>query len=549
MVETAERRRVVTKIPADAGKSSRIEFGKRIKVAAYCRVSTDDEDQLNSYRVQKDYYTRYIANNEKWEFVDVYADEGITGTQVKKRDEFLRMIKDCEKGKIDMILTKSVSRFARNIVDSLSYVRKLKAMGIAIYFEEQNINSLKEDSETYIGIYSVMAQTESENISANVKWGISKRMENGTYCSNMNMFGYRRDKITKEITIVESEAEVVRWIFNLFLDGKSALQIKNWLEENGIKTFYGKSVWQTTSILAILQNEKYCGDVMYQKTYCVDCLTKKKKVNNGQKTKYLVVNDHPAIIPRDIFKAAMAEFARRNALRSKSDNTISCRGRYSAKYVLSELLICEECGSHFRRKTNKKKDGVHHYWRCISRLDHKDKYCDFSKGLEEKNLQAAICRAISRVLQGREDGYELLKSKLIYATSDVNTDELYLVEKGIHDEQIRIEELADLAIQSKFNKDKYTEAIADCSQRIKDLRERRDMLMTHIKCNEKAREEIERIENYTKQMKPVMTEFNDAIIHRIVNSIQVTKDLNLRIFIKGGAEIVEPLFPPAEESA
>ena len=549
MVETAERRRVVTKIPADAGKSSRIEFGKRIKVAAYCRVSTDDEDQLNSYRVQKDYYTRYIANNEKWEFVDVYADEGITGTQVKKRDEFLRMIKDCEKGKIDMILTKSVSRFARNIVDSLSFVRKLKAMGIAIYFEEQNINSLKEDSETYIGIYSVMAQSESENISANVKWGISKRMENGTYCSNMNMFGYRRDKITKEITIVESEAEVVRWIFNLFLDGKSALQIKNWLEENGIKTFYGKSVWQTTSILAILQNEKYCGDVMYQKTYCVDCLTKKKKVNNGQKTKYLVVNDHPAIIPRDVFKAAMAEFARRNALRSKSDNTISCRGRYSAKYVLSELLICEDCGSHFRRKTNKKKDGVHHYWRCISRLDHKDKYCDFSTGLEEKNLQATICRAISRVLQGREDGYELLKSKLIYATSDVDTDELYLVEKGIHDEQVRIEELADLAIQSKCNKDKYTEAIADCSQRIKDLRERRDMLVAHIRCNEKAREEIERIENYTKQMKPVMTEFDDAIIHRIVNSIHVTKDLNLRIFIKGGAEIIEPLFPDEEESA
>ena len=549
MVETAERRRVVTKIPADAGKSSRIEFGKRIKVAAYCRVSTDDEDQLNSYRVQKDYYTRYIANNEKWEFVDVYADEGITGTQVKKRDEFLRMIKDCEKGKIDMILTKSVSRFARNIVDSLSYVRKLKAMGIAIYFEEQNINSLKEDSETYIGIYSVMAQTESENISANVKWGISKRMENGTYCSNMNMFGYRRDKITKEITIVESEAEVIRWIFNLYLDGKSAFQIKQWLEENNIKTYTGKSTWQTTSIHAILQNEKYCGDVMYQKTYCVDCLTKKKKVNNGQKTKYLVVNDHPAIIPRDVFKAAMAEFARRNALRSKSDNTISCRGRYSAKYVLSELLICEECGSHFRRKTVKKKDGVHHYWRCISRLDHKDKYCDFSKGLEEKKLQAAICRAISRVLQGREDGYELLKSKLIYATSDVDTDELYLVEKGIHDEQIRIEELADLAIQSKFNKDKYTEAIADCSQRIKDLRERRDMLMTQIKCNEKAREELERIENYTKQLKPVMTEFDDAIIHRIINSIQVTKDLNLRIFIKGGAEIVEPLFPPEEESA
>ena len=208
--------RIVTKIPADIRKTQRVEPGKKIKVAAYCRVSTDAEDQLNSYHAQMTYYKKHISSNDKWEYAGIYADEGISGTQVRKRDAFLRMIKDCEKGKIDMILTKSVSRFARNIVDSLQFVRMLKSMGIAIYFEEQNINSLKEESEVYIGIHSVMAQTESENISANVKWGIGKRMENGTYHSNMNMYGYRRDKLTKEVRIVPEEAEVVRTIYRFF---------------------------------------------------------------------------------------------------------------------------------------------------------------------------------------------------------------------------------------------------------------------------------------------------------------------------------------------
>ena len=179
METAAPRQKIVTKIEANPALVSRKNSNRPLNVAAYCRVSTDAEDQINSYRAQVSYYTEHISQNPKWRFVDVYADEGITGTMVKKRENFLRMIKDCEKGKIDMILTKSVSRFARNIVDSISYIRKLKAMGIGIYFEEQNIDSLKEDSETYIGIYSVMAQSESENISANVSWGIRKRMQNG----------------------------------------------------------------------------------------------------------------------------------------------------------------------------------------------------------------------------------------------------------------------------------------------------------------------------------------------------------------------------------
>ncbi len=254
-----------------------------------------------------------------------------------------------------MILTKSVSRFARNIVDSLQFVRMLKSMGIAIYFEEQNINSLKEESEVYIGIHSVMAQTESENISANVKWGIGKRMENGTHHSNMNMYGYRRDKLTKEVRIVPEEAEVVRTIYRFFLDGMSTHQIKEYLEKSNIKTYSGGSEWRQSAIINILKNEKYCGDVLYQKTYILDCISKKKITNNGDKTRYLVQNDHEPIISRDIFYAAQAEFAKRNTKRSTSDFAVTSKGRYSGKYAFLELLICDECGGKFKRKTVKKR--------------------------------------------------------------------------------------------------------------------------------------------------------------------------------------------------
>ena len=539
-----ENKKIVTKIPADARKASRVEPGRKLKVAAYCRVSTDDEDQLNSYRVQKDYYSKHIISNDNWEFAGVYADEGITGTQVKKRDDFLRMIKDCEKGKIDMILTKSVSRFARNIVDSITFVRKLKAMGISIYFEEQNIDSLKEDSETYIGIYSVMAQSESENISANVKWGISKRMENGTYCCNMNMFGYRRDKITKKVYIIPEEAEVVRTIFRYFLDGMSIYQIKHFLEDSGFKTFSGGDTWHKTTILNMLQNEKYCGDIMYQKTYCVDCISKKKKVNNGQKARYLVQDDHEAIITRDVFYAVQAEIAKRNTERKKSELFSTTKGRYSGKYALSELLVCGCCTGHYRRKTVKKKDGVMHYWRCSSRLEHADKYCSNSIGLEEDAVKDAVCRALSRVLKRREKGYEVVNSHLIYAASaDERSEDMYFIDKGIRDEEQRIMDLSKLARESGNNQEKFEAAIADCTKRIKILREKKEQVIRQLNFNEEAKREMDRIKAYLAEDRAVVDKFDDSTVRRLVNQIVVSEDLKLTIYIKGGYEIEEQYLP------
>lgn len=267
--------RTVTKIEANPLLSAKKNEFKQLNVAAYCRVSTDSEDQLQSYEAQVNYYRDHICKNPKWRFAGIYADEGITGTVVNKRERFKEMIKDCEKGKIDLILTKSVSRFARNTVDSLNYVRKLKAMGIGVFFEEQNIDTLTTDSEMFIGLYSVMAQSESENISANVKWGIQQRMKNGTYSFNYRTYGYRKGE-DGEPEIVPEEAEIVKRIFNLYLDGYSVDKIASYLNENGVKSKTGTE-WKKATVQGILINEKYVGDLLMQKTFSTDCISKKTK--------------------------------------------------------------------------------------------------------------------------------------------------------------------------------------------------------------------------------------------------------------------------------
>ena len=243
-------------------KSGKNEY-KQINVAAYCRVSTDSDDQLQSYEAQVEYYTDHICKNPKWHFVGIYADEGITGTVVSKRERFKDMIRDCEKGKIDLILTKSVSRFARNTVDSLNYVRKLKAMNIGVYFEEQNIDTLTTDSEMFIGLYSVMAQSESENISANVKWGVRQRMKNGTFGFNFNTYGYRKGE-NGEPEVVPEEAEYVKKMFDLYLDGYSTRKIADYLNEQGAITRRGNE-WNERGVQRALSNEKYIGDMLMQK--------------------------------------------------------------------------------------------------------------------------------------------------------------------------------------------------------------------------------------------------------------------------------------------
>lgn len=531
-------------IEADSELSKKNDTNRILKVAAYCRVSTDDEDQLNSCHTQMAYYTEYIKRNPRWRFAGIYADEGITGTKVKKRDEFLRMIADCEKGKIDLIITKSVSRYARNIVDCISYIRKLKALGIGIYFEEQNINSLTEDSEVYIGIYGVLAQSESENISANVKWGINKRMQNGTYSCRFNLLGYRRDKETKEIYIVPEEAEVVRMIFQMYLQGKSLGQIKAYLESNDIKTINGRSVWDKSTIKGILINEKYVGDVIFQKTYREDCISKKSKINRGEVDRYLIMDNHPAIIDRETFNLVRKEMVRRSSKRRSSDRAITELGKYSGKYALSELLTCDVCGGPFRRKTWSRKGIKKIYWRCLRHTEKGDNGCPQSRGIEETVLHNAICRGLTNCIPETVEVKNMVALMLACATSkDKMLMEWQEVQKEIKEQMRKADAAETMCIKTQGNKEPYMEQIKKCYASIAQLRERDAELKKKLERNEEFQTELKQIGEWIEADEISFAEYNDDIVRYLVDSICITEDFKLVINMKGGDTVVEEIYP------
>ena len=462
--------RTITKIEANPILSSRKDEYRRLRVAAYCRVSTDEEDQLNSLETQMQYYTSKIAENPNWTMVGIYADEGITGTRADKRDKFMKLMRDCQKGKVDYILTKSTSRFARNTVDSLTWIRKLRAIGIGVYFEEQNLDSSKVENETLIGFFSVMAQSESESISGNVKWGIHKRMRNGTYAVQFNMLGYKRGD-DGEPYIIPEEAEVVREMFNRFLDGASLGQLKDFLESKKVLTRRGKSEWSISVIRGMLSNEKYVGDILYQKTYRADCISKKVKVNRGEMTRYLVSNNHAPIIDRDTFNLVQAELSRRTSKNKKMDSAITEQGKYSGKFALSELLICGSCGSAYRRNSKVAKGKTTYYWRCVNRVEHGMKYCKDSAGVEEKMLQESICRCLSKMLEDSQEVYSLIQSNLTYAVSGNSAAlDMHLIETQMKQVKQDADNMMEKMSKTEGSTELYEKALSELFEQLVALR-------------------------------------------------------------------------------
>ncbi len=379
---------------------------KTLRVAAYCRVSTLLEQQESSFEAQKSRYTEMILSNPNWNMAGIYADDGISGTDMRKRDEFNRMLQDCEAGKIDLVLTKSISRFARNTADMLNVIRRLRAKEIAIYFEKERINTLEDTGEMLVTILGSQAQEESRNLSENTRWGIARRFENGTVMVNHKKFmGYTKNE-DGELVIVPEEAEVVRLIFRLYLEGMSVAGIKRHLEGKGILTATGLNKWNEATIYQMLSNEKYMGDALLQKTYTADYLTKKKLKNNGEIRQYYITDDHEAIIPREIFHAVQQEM-RRRAERHRPALTKQAKEKkkgYSSKYILSNLLLCGECGHPYRRLTWTRNGEKRIVWRCASRAEHGTKYCQHSATLEEGPLQRAVMQAIRRVARDSEFG-------------------------------------------------------------------------------------------------------------------------------------------------
>ena len=357
-----EVEKTVTVIPARNRQCEKSELPsrKKLRVAAYCRVSTDQEDQLHSFDAQVDYYTKYIQNHEDYEMAGIYADEGISGTNTKKREQFKRMVADCERGKIDMIITKSISRFARNTQDCLMYSRKLKNLGIGIVFEKENINTMDSTGELLFTILSSLAQDESRNISENCKWGIRSKFKNGEMHINTSKFlGYDKDEDGK-LVINEDEAKTVRRIYGEFLGGRNPQEIAKGLEDDGVLGCQGQTRWYTTTVIGILKNEKHMGDALLQKTYTADFLTKKQVKNHGEIAQVYVKNSHTGIIDKETWDAVQEEFGRRDAFMKRHG---------LAKYVygsdcnpFTSKIFCGECGSSYTKHSWKKR-GVEQ-WQC-----------------------------------------------------------------------------------------------------------------------------------------------------------------------------------------
>lgn len=427
--------RTVTVIPPTINpltRTSTTSIEKR-KVAAYARVSTDSEEQLTSYEAQIDYYTKYINRNPEWQFVKVYTDEGITATNTKRRDGFNEMVADALAGKIDLIVTKSVSRFARNTVDSLTTVRELKANGVEVYFEKENIYTFDGKGELLITIMSSLAQEESRSISENVTWGQRKRFADGKVTMPFKHFlGYDRGEDGAPI-INEKEAEIVRLIYKLFLHGKTAVGICRHLESLGIPTPSGKTKWRQSTVLSILQNEKYKGDALLQKKFTVDFLTKKQKVNEGEVPQYYVEGSHPAIINSNEFDMVQAEIARRQSL-----------GRsYSGTSIFASKLICGDCGGFYGKKVWHSTDAYRkEIWRCNNKFNGESK-CG-TQTLDTDTIKQLFLKAYNQLMKNRQ---QLIEACEVMRTTVNNCERLDAEIENLNEEIQVVAELVNQCIK------------------------------------------------------------------------------------------------------
>lgn len=524
-------------IPADPKKAPEARWGDRpIRMAAYCRVSTEQEEQEKSFETQKDMYTEKIMLNPHWQLADIYADEGLTGTIAKKRPRFMKMIEDCRKGKIDAIITKSVSRFSRNNLDCLSYVRELKELGIPIIFEKEAINTLQVSSELLITLFSGLSQAESESISENVKIGKRRSAQKGNVAiSFKNMLGYRKGADGNP-EIDPDEAGTVRLIFDSYLTGMSLLDIAKLLMAEGRRTGHGNTTWTASGVKRILKNEKYKGDALLQKTFTADPISKKKKKNNGELPMYYVENSHPAIIERAVFDRAQEELARRSGKQRVSKAaTKTEQGKYSSKYALTELLFCGDCGTPYRRCTWMRKSGKKVVWRCVSRLDFGTKYCKHSPTLEEYKIHAAIADAVTAYAkQGGADVGRLKEHIRLYELQ--SSEQAYLMQKRIGELDAAYADLLKLSAQNKYD-EQYDDALQKLLEEKAALTAKLREQQAGNGAQQSLLDRVEHADAILEGLKNRPVEYDDRVIRQMVECVRVlSADMLLVTFI-GGAQV------------
>ena len=541
MNEVNDLQRTVTVIPAKPQRNQQA-VKRQLRVAAYCRVSTEEEEQQSSYEAQCTYYTDKIMTNPEWTMAGIFADEGITGTSTKKRDDFNRMIRKSRQKKIDLILTKSISRFARNTLDSLKYIRALKELGIGIIFEKENINTLEMDTELIITFMSAFAQSESESISANVRWGKRQAMKEGKTSVNFKkLYGYFLDSEGNP-QVDSDKAAVIRSIFNRYLQGASLRMIRQALEAAGIPNPAGSEKWGIDQIRNILSNEKYCGDVLMQKTFIQDCISKKVVKNTGQLPMYLIQNNHTAIVSREVFQAVQAEKARRSATASPSTKTSSTgRTCYASKFALSERLVCGECGTLYRRCTWKRNGKTRIVWRCVSRLDYGTKYCHQSPTMDEEPLQRAIMAAISSVMAPKEKINGLITDAALEETGKLPNSAMTLGDINRRLEKLEAE--FDALFNQSGGIDKNVVRFSQIANEMASLKEQREKISAQLRNNEAAQEHVRTIAAALDQEDHHLTKWDEEMIRQLVHTVKVISSDHIRVYLNDGTEIDQKVSP------
>ena len=533
-------------IPAKEESPQDQEKKKNLRVAAYCRVSTKKDEQLNSYENQKAFYTEKIMKNPEWTMVDIFADEGITGTSTCRRKDFLRMIRQCRQGKIDMILAKSVSRFARNTLDTISYTRELRSLGIAVIFEEQNINSIYPESEFLIALHAAFAQSESESISANVRWGKRQSIKDGKVTFQYKtLLGYEKGPDGNPVIIPE-EAETVRQIFKWYLAGKSVRDIRLALVAGGFRNAVGTTDWTTSNLRSILTNEKYCGDALLQKTFVKDCISKKSIPNTGQLAKVLIQNNHEAIISHEIFDAVQLELARRRAQDGRSRKSAPTgRGKFSGKYALSGLLFCGECGTAYRRVVWTQHGEKRAVWRCTSRLDYGRKYCLNSPTLDEEPLQQAILNAINSVMSDHSALAEQLRDTMEQELAPIPGESMSLgdIDRAIADLGRQFTVLLGEAADAD-NADGYTARFQSISTAMAEFKRRKAIIQQLRQEQDQTNHRIQRATMALESTSNRLTDWDDSTIYQMLEKVTVLSRERIRVTLRDGLEIEQAVEQP-----
>ena len=522
----------VTIIPAtpkrmEPGNASR----QKLRVAAYCRVSTDSEEQINSYKNQLAYYTEKINSKTEWKFAGVYADEGITGTSMKHREDFKRMLRACREGRIDLILCKSVSRFGRNSVDVLRTIRALRERGIGVMFEKEGVDTRTMNSELILAFHSAFSQSESESISGNVRWGLRKAYENGTISIGPNLYGFRKGQ-EGEIEIDEEKSQVIRQIARWFLDGDSLHTIVDKLAQRQIPSPKGKDTWSTATLRSLLTNEKYKGDALLQKTYRPSLFSDRAVKNDGALKKYYIEDVLPRILEPETFDRIQEELAKRSAKRPTSEKSKTPFGRYSGKYALSTLVVCGKCGALYRRVTWYRKGEKQIMWRCGTRLDGKAN-CPDSPTIEETILQAAVMEAISQQYIHKDEAVEVTMQSIRSVLTPETADSEYAIRTKINELQ---KEKKDLIARALAENDdgKYDFQFTRIKQELEQLQAQLEGVQAMQKNQAVDKARMAEIAALLEKFKESGLAFDDLLVRKVVETVRVESAEKLEITFKDG---------------